>query len=149
MYALQKFRGWFYSPEFTRLSNFLNIARFTFQPYSYPCIWFLVSLNIFLHLLGKVNQTSWTCSAALECSYNFCLNYYTLGLLNVLHVDSYDIIFKLQTQFLRCFYGIMITQWRLQYVHLHQFPSHKGLVYNTMLNIMAHSKCRHKCYHND
>ena len=58
-------------------------------------------------------------------------------------------IFNFQTQSLKCFHCIMITHWRLQYVHLHQFPGHEGWVYHTMLNIMAHSKWQHKCYHND
>ena len=30
------------------------------------------------------NWTSWTASTALEYRYNFCLNYYSLGLLNAL-----------------------------------------------------------------
>ena len=53
------------------------------------------------------NRTSQTGSTALEYSYNFCLNYYTLGLLNVLHMD---LIFKFKTQSLKCFHGIMTTQ---------------------------------------
>ena len=31
----------------------------------------------------------------------------------------------------------MITQGRLLYGNLHQFPGHKAWVYHTMLNIMA------------
>ena len=57
-------------------SNFLSITRFIFQPYSKPCIWFLAKWNISVHLLGKwyrQNLISQTGSAALECSYNFCL----------------------------------------------------------------------------
>ena len=50
---------------------------------------------------------------------------YTLGLLNVLHRDSYNMIFNFQTQSLNASM-VERLQGRLQCVHFHQFPGHKG-----------------------
>ena len=44
---------------------------------------------------------------------------------------------------------VMITQGKLQYVHLSQFPGRKGEFAIQCLISWPHSKWRHECYHGD